>query len=247
MKQAVKVRHLIAGFEQKAVLWDVNFEVPQQSLVAIAGPNGAGKSTLIKAILGLIKPLGGQIEVMGLQKKFHSQCAYVPQNSCVQWDFPITVQEFVTMGCYQKCGLLKKISFEDKQRVHDELKRFEMLGFADRQIDALSLGQKQRVFIARAFVQQASVYFMDEPFAGIDAVSSTVIEQALHEKKQEGSTLLVIHHDLSSIMRMFDRVILLNQTVIAQGPVSEAFTEPLIAKTYGKKEELMQGILDYRC
>lgn len=241
--KAIELNHVTMSFENQMALWDLSLEVPQGKLVAIAGPNGAGKSTLIKVILGLYPSVCGSIKVLGKSKGFRKYCAYMPQQSCVEWDFPITVQELVEMGCYQRLGLLKRFSKKDKELVQAQLAHVEMESLAERQIGALSLGQKQRAFIARSFAQQAQIYFMDEPFAGIDAVSSHVVEQVLKNEVKKGKTIFVVHHDLSSIEQLFDWVILLNRGLIACGPTKDVFTDALIAKTYGKKEELLKEIL----
>lgn len=240
---ALSIEQLTVNYEKTPVLWDLSFDVPKGGLVGIIGPNGAGKSTLIKTVLGLIKPLSGKIEFFGNPiSSFRKKISYVPQKESVDWDFPITVFDLVLMGSYGKLGLLKRPGKKEKERAWEKLKEVGMEGFAKRQIDELSGGQKQRVFIARALMQEAEIYFMDEPLAGIDVSSTQVIFALLQKLQKEGKTIFIVHHDLQSVPLLFSWVILLNMSLIASGPVSEVFIPELIDKTYGKDKKVLDQV-----
>lgn len=230
----VKVHDLTVAYNQKPVLWDVDLDIPKGSLCAIVGPNGAGKSTLLKAILGLIKPISGGVDFPGLgfEKKIH-KIAYVPQSSSVDWDFPATVLDIVMMGRYGHLGWFKRAGKKEKEMAIEKLKNVGMEKFVNRQISELSGGQQQRVFLARSLVQEAEVYFMDEPLKGVDAQTEQVIIRLLKELRDAGKTVIVVHHDLRTVKNYFDRVVLINLKVIADGEVETTFTEENIKKTYG--------------
>jgi manganese/zinc/iron transport system ATP- binding protein len=221
---ALQVAQLTVNYDKTPVLWDITLEIPKGNLVGIIGPNGAGKSTFIKAALGLVQPISGKIEFFGQPlKEVRKRVAYVPQRASVDWDFPITVRELVLMGRYGDLGLFRWPRKADWAAVDRYLERVGMNQFADRQISQLSGGQQQRIFIARALLQDADVYFMDEPFAGIDLASETVIMNLLRQLKKEGKTVFVVHHDLNSVENYFDWVIMLNMRLIAYGKTCEAY------------------------
>lgn len=231
---SLKVSGLSVHYEKRPALTDVTFEVPLPQLVAIVGPNGAGKSTLIQALLGLVKPKAGKIELSGNQK-----IAYVPQKDSVDWDFPTTVEDLVLMGCYGRLGLFRWPSNADRDLCHAVLNQVDMFDFKGRQINALSGGQKQRIFIARALMQQADLFFLDEPFQGIDAASETLIMNLLKAEVKQGKSVFVVLHDLDKIEKHFEWVIMLNGTVMTSGKTREVFTAENIAKTYGKHSHLI--------
>lgn len=240
---ALSVEQLTVNYEKISVLWNISCEVPQAELIGIVGPNGAGKSTLIKTAMGLIKPLSGRIELFGEEiKKVRKKISYVPQKESVDWDFPITVFELVLMGSYGKLGLFRRPGKKEKEKAVRVLKQVKMEEFANRQIDELSGGQKQRVFLARALMQDAELYFLDEPFAGVDAVSIEVIFHLLQNLQKKGKTIFVVHHDLHTVSNYFNWVILLNMRLIACGPTSEVFTKEFIDKTYGKDKKVLDQV-----
>jgi manganese/zinc/iron transport system ATP- binding protein len=242
-KYAVEVEQLTVNYGQTPVLWDVCFAVPQGKLVGIIGPNGAGKSTLLKAMLGFVKPLSGKVSFFSEPlKKMFKKIAYVPQRSSVDWDFPITALDLVLMGRYGKLGVLKWPRAADKEAARNALNLVGMLPFADRQIGQLSGGQQQRIFIARALLQDADIYFMDEPFAGVDMATEQAIISLLDQLKMQGKTLFVVHHDLNSVDRYFDWVILLNTGLVAIGAVSEVFHAENIERAYGKSAHLLDEV-----
>ncbi|MEO0405378.1 MAG: metal ABC transporter ATP-binding protein, partial [Bacteroidota bacterium] len=201
----------------------------------LVGPNGVGKSTLIKTIMGLIKPNSGDIQIWGKPfKKVLQKIAYVPQRESVDWDFPASVMDVALMGTYSKKNMLKRTSKSDKEIALNALKEVELEDYSNRQISELSGGQQQRTFLARALAQKANLYLMDEPFAGVDSASEQKIIQTLKSRRDQGETLLVVHHDLHAVRAYFDEVILLNQSVIAHGPVAEVFNEENLGRTYGQ-------------
>ena len=233
---AIDVTDLTIAYKDKPVLWDVDMEVPSGTLMAIVGPNGAGKTTMIKSILGLIKPAAGQVLVYG--KSFAEQrhlVGYVPQRGSVDWDFPTSVLDVVMMGRYGALGWLKRPGASERAAALDALDKVGMKAFAERQISQLSGGQQQRVFLARALVQDAQLYFMDEPFQGVDATTEHAIVLLLQELRSAGKTVVVVHHDLQTVPEYFDWVTMLNVRRIACGPVSEVFTEQNLRKAYGGK------------
>lgn len=236
----LKVEHLTVNYDKTPVLWDINFSIPEGKFVGIIGPNGAGKSTLLKTALGLMRPLSGKVEFFGQPfKKVRSRIAYVPQRTSVDWDFPISVFDVVLMGRYGKLGLLKRPKIADREAAKRALEMVGMLPFADRQISQLSNGQQQRVFIARALLQEADVYLLDEPFAGIDAATEKTIVALLEELKCKGKTVFIVHHDLNTVDRYFDWAILLNTCLIACGPVAEVFNADNMARTFGRSNALL--------
>lgn len=235
----LSVQQLSVNYEKTPVLWDLCFDIPSGKLVAIVGPNGAGKSTLLKTSLGLIKPISGQILFFGQAlKKNRRRIAYVPQRESVDWDFPITVFDLVLMGRYGQRGILKRPTRKDREDVHRYLEKVGLESFSHRQISQLSGGQQQRAFLARALIQEADLYLMDEPFTGIDVSSTKTIIEILRRLRDAGKTLLVVHHDLASVGQIFDWVVLLNMCLVGAGSVESVFTPEMIQKTYGKQTVL---------
>jgi len=236
---ALQVSHLTVNYEKTPALWDISFSLPQGLLVGIIGPNGAGKSTLMKAALGLIKPVSGKIEFFG--KPIHEvrqRIAYVPQRESVDWDFPVTVRDLVLMGRYGRLGLFRRPRQADYAAADHYLDLVDMLSYANRQISQLSGGQQQRVFLARALLQEADIYFMDEPFAGVDLATETVLIRLLQDLRSSGKTVLVVHHDLSTVERYFDWTLILNVRLIKCGPVEQTFTTDYLHMAYGKSYAL---------
>lgn len=237
------VHDLTVAYHRKPVLWDVELNIPKGTLAGIVGPNGAGKSTLLKACLDLIQKTSGEALVYG--KPYEQQrelIAYVPQRESVDWDFPISALDVVTMGTYQKLGWFKRITRSQKQQALEALEKVGISHLAKRQISQLSGGQQQRVFLARALVQEAEIYFMDEPFAAVDAATEQAIIELLQELNSKGKTVLCVHHDLATVSRYFDYLVLLNMRVVASGPTSETFTRENLQKTYGGKLNLLDDV-----
>ena len=231
---ALLVRGLTVTYGDKPAIFSIDATVPVGSMTAIVGPNGAGKSTLLKAILGLVSKVSGSVSVFGetLAANRH-RIAYVPQRVSVDWDFPTRVIDVVMMGLYRELGLLRLVGSKHKAKALACLDRVGMAGFAERQIGQLSGGQQQRVFLARALAQDAELFVLDEPFAGVDAATEKAIIAVLKELQAEGRTVVCVHHDLTTVSEYFDRVVLINIRKVAEGPVDEAFTAANLQATYG--------------
>lgn len=231
---AISVKGLSVSYERKLVLSNIYLEIEHGFLYGIIGPNGAGKSTLFKALLGLLDPNAGEILVEGQSIKANrKRVVYVPQKSDVDWSFPATVLDVVLMGRYPHKKLFQRLDKEDKQMAMAALEEMGIADLSKRQIGELSGGQQQRVFLSRALCQQADIFFLDEPFVGVDMTTEEKIIQLLKKLASEGKTLLVVHHDLSTVREYFDKVILLNQRLIASGDTEDTFTDERIAQTYG--------------
>lgn len=241
---ALQVHQLTVNYEKTPVLWDISLEIPYGQIVGIIGPNGAGKSTFIKTALGLIQPISGKIEFFGQPlAACRRRVAYVPQRESVDWDFPITVRDLVMMGRYGMLGLCRWPRKADVAAVDHCLELMGMTAYATRQINQLSGGQQQRAFIARALVQEADIYFMDEPFAGIDMATETVIMRTLRQLQAKGKTIFIVHHDLNTIESYFDWIIMLNMRLVACGPAVEAFNADTLNLAYGKSYALFDEAL----
>jgi len=231
---ALRIDDLTVAYHSKPAIWDIDLDVPEGVLMAIVGPNGAGKSTLIKAVLNLIPRAAGTALFYGKPyEQARSLVGYVPQRGSVDWDFPTSVIDVVTMGLYGKLGWFKRPGRKEYALALHALEQVGMADFAERQISQLSGGQQQRTFLARALVQDAQIYFMDEPFAAVDAITERAIVAILRQLRESGKTVLVVHHDLQTVEEYFDWVTLLNVEVIASGPTATTFTPDLLRKTYG--------------
>lgn len=242
---ALEVHDLTVAFDRKPVLWNIDLTIPQGKIVGIVGPNGAGKSTLIKAIMGLLPLSSGYTRLFDQPlSEVRSRISYVPQRESVDWDFPASVMDVVLMGRYAKMGLFKRPRKADRDAALDCLKKVGMEAFANRQISQLSGGQQQRTFLARALAQQADIYFMDEPFAGVDAATEKTIINLLRGMTAAGKTVIVVHHDLQSVANYFDWVIMLNTRLIASGSTAETFTQEHLHETYGGKLTLLADVAD---
>jgi manganese/zinc/iron transport system ATP- binding protein len=237
---ALEIHDMTVAYHRRPVLWDVDLEVPEGKLVGIVGPNGAGKTTLIKAALGLVPLASGKVEIYG--RPYRDQrhlVGYVPQRESVDWDFPVTVRDVVLMGCYGRLGWFRRPGRRERELADHCLEQVGMRPFSRRQIRQLSGGQQQRVFLARALAEQAKVYFLDEPFAGVDAATESAIVNLLQTMRSEGKTVFVVHHDIQTVRQYFDWVILLNMRLVACGAISEVFTPDNLQKTYGGRLTLL--------
>ncbi len=233
---AIEVHDLTVAYRSQPVLWDVGLALPPGRLIAIVGPNGAGKSTLLKAILGLVTPITGWVRVFGrAYAERRSWVGYVPQRESVDWDFPTSALDVVLMGLYGRIGWLRRPGKHNRQQALACLEKVGMGAFAQRQISQLSGGQQQRVFLARALAQEARLYLMDEPFAGVDATTERAIFSLLQELRDRGRTVVAVHHDLQTVAEYFDHVVLLNMRLVAHGPIAETFTRENLQRTYGGK------------
>jgi manganese/zinc/iron transport system ATP- binding protein len=241
----LEVHDLTVAYHKKPVLWGVDLSVPKGRLVGIIGPNGAGKSTLIKAIMGLLPFSSGWVKIFGEPyRKNLRRVGYVPQRESVDWDFPVNVMDVVLMGRYGHLGLVKRPTRRDREIARECLDKVKMLPYANRQISNLSGGQQQRVFLARALAQESDLYLMDEPFSGVDAATESAIITLLHELKDKGKTLLVVHHDLPTARNYFDMLLLLNMRVVAFGPTEAVFTYDLLQTTYGGRLTILSEVAE---
>lgn len=240
--EALVVEGLGVDFERTSVLRDINFRLPRGALVGVVGPNGAGKSTLLRAVIDLVPRRGGRVSVYGRPyPESRQRVAYVPQRESVDWDFPVNVLDVVTMGIYRQIGWCLPVRRRHRAAASEALERVGIAALANRQISQLSCGQQQRVFLARALVQEAELFLMDEPFAAVDAATENAIIRVLRQMKSAGKTVVVIHHDLPTVPHYFDRVLLLNRDLIAEGPVADVFTADNLRATYGGRFALLDA------
>ena len=240
---ALHVEDLTVSYHGRPVLWDIDVDVPPGVMAAIIGPNGAGKSTFIKSVLELVPATAGHVRLFGKPySASRKRLAYVPQRTSVDWDFPTTALDVVMMGRYGHLGWFRRPGTEERRRALEALDEMGIAELAERQISQLSGGQQQRVFLARALVQEAEVYFLDEPMAGVDATTERAIVKLLKGLRDRGKTVIVVHHDLQTVREYFDWIVILNVRVIAQGPVTEAYTSSNLRKAYGGQISLLKGI-----
>jgi manganese/zinc/iron transport system ATP- binding protein len=241
----IEAHDLTVAYRKRPVLWNIDFKLPEGQLIGLIGPNGAGKSTLIKAIMGLLPFTSGFVKIYG--KPFQRQrerVAYVPQRETVDWDFPTNALDVVLMGRFGRLSLLGRPSKEDREIAYECLKKVSMEAYAHRQISQLSGGQQQRVFLARALAQNADIYLMDEPFAGVDVATEKAIIALLKELKNQGKTIIVVHHDLHTVVEYFDWVMLLNMRLVAFGPTAETLTDELLKRTYGGQLNILTEVAE---
>ena len=240
MSSPLSVYDLTVAYHRKPVLWDIEFAIPSGSLVGIVGPNGAGKSTLLKAAMDLTPRASGRVEFFGESyRRNRHRVGYVPQRETVDWDFPVSAVDVVSMGMFRKVGWCLPLRRKHRTASMEALDRVGIADLAGRQISQLSGGQQQRTFLARAIVQNADLYLMDEPFAAVDAATEKAIVELLRQMKSAGKTAVVIHHDLQTVPEYFDYVILLNMRVVAHGRVEDVFTQQNLQKTYGGRLTLL--------
>ncbi len=219
--------------QDEPALSAIDYRAEAGKLTAIIGPNGAGKSTFLKAVMGLIPSTSEKIEAFGKPVATQKdKIAYMPQRSSVDWDFPVSALDVATMGLYGKIGLLRPVRKKHKDEARGYLDQVGMADYADRQIGQLSGGQQQRVFLARTLAQNPSLYFMDEPLAGVDIATEKIIISILEQLKKDGKTILVVHHDLQSVGSFFDNALLLNKVKISEGPVKKVLTPSNLSIAY---------------
>jgi manganese/zinc/iron transport system ATP- binding protein len=245
MHPPIEIHDVTVAYDRRPVLWDVDLEIPAGKVVGVLGPNGAGKSTLLKAVMGLVPLASGAVRIWGEPlDKNRRRLAYVPQRESVDWDFPTNVLDVVMMGRYGKLGLFRRPGKHDRQIAMEALEKVGMAGFADRQISQLSGGQQQRVFIARALAQNADLYLMDEPMAGVDAATEHAIVTLLHELRAQGKTVVAVHHDLQTVAEYFDWLVLLNLRLVAAGPTADVFTKEKLSQTYGGRLKVLSDVTE---
>jgi manganese/zinc/iron transport system ATP- binding protein len=239
----VEVHNLTVTYRDKPAIWNIDFTIPEGILGGIIGPNGAGKSTVLKAMMDLVPISSGYVKLFGKDlDHIRQRVSYVPQRESVDWDFPASALDVVLMGRYGKRSLFSRLTRNDREIAMECLKKVKMENFAQRQIAQLSGGQQQRVFIARALAQEADLYLMDEPFAGIDASTENAILELLSNMRNEGKTILVVHHDLQSAYEYFDWIVMLNTRLVASGSKNDVFNADMLGETYGSKLTMLSRI-----
>ncbi len=239
----LEVHDLTVAYTKRPVLYGIDLTAPAGSIVGVVGPNGAGKSTLIKAIMGLLPTASGWIKVFGMPfQQAVTRVGYLPQRESVDWDFPVNAMDVVLMGRYGRLGPFKRPTKVDREIAMSCLDKVKMLPYAKRQISNLSGGQQQRVFLARALAQESDLYLMDEPFIGVDAATEAAIIEILRELQQQGKTLIVVHHDLTTAPDYFDRILLLNMRVVAYGKTQEVFTFKNLQNAYGGRLSILSEV-----
>ena len=232
----IEAHNLTVLYGRKPAIWNVDFKLPECQVIGIMGPNGSGKSTLLKSIMGVVTPTTGYTKVYDQDlNQVRHKVSYVPQRQEIDWDFPASVWDIVSMGRFHVRGLFKRLTSEDNDIIQESLEKVNMLGFAKRQISQLSGGQQQRVFLARAIAQQGELFLMDEPFAGVDIATEEMIVDLLKEMKDQGKTLVIVHHDLHTAQSYFDHLVLMNTRLVACGKTSDVFTDQILTDTYGGK------------
>lgn len=240
VKHPIVVEGLSVNYGNKRVLTNVYLNIEPGHIYGLIGPNGAGKSTLFKSILGLIEYNTGRVTILNKHiDDVRSKIAYVPQRDEIDWSFPADVMDIVLMGRYPHKSLFQQLSQQDKKIANEALESLGITHLKNRQIGQLSGGQQQRVFLARALAQEAEIILLDEPFVGVDLTTEEKIIGILKEQAEAGKTLLVVHHDLSTVERYFSQVILLNQRLINYGPTKEIFTQEMIGLTYGAQLDVL--------
>jgi manganese/zinc/iron transport system ATP- binding protein len=239
----IEFHDVTVAYGRRPVLWNVDLAIAEPCLFGVIGPNGAGKSTLLKAALGLVPLVGGHVRFFGAAlPRVRGRVGYVPQRETVDWDFPVCVMDVVLMGTYGRLGWLGRPGRRDRELARHCLDRVGLAEFAGRQIGRLSGGQQQRVFLARALAQQADVYLLDEPLAGVDVRSQEQIFRVLAEVRDEGRLVVVVHHDLRTAAEWFDRVALVDMRLVAAGPTAEVLTSENLRRTYAGRVELLEEL-----
>jgi manganese/zinc/iron transport system ATP- binding protein len=240
---AIEAHNLNVIYHRKPALWNVDFKLPTGHISGIMGPNGSGKSTLLKTIMGIIHADSGWVKAFGKPiDEIRKQVSYIPQRQEIDWDFPTSVYEVVAMGRYVERGLFKRLNKTDHKIIESALEKVNMSGFRKRQISQLSGGQQQRVFLARALAQEADMYLMDEPFAGVDAATEQAIIALMKEMKAKGKTVVVVHHDISTAEEYFDYLLLLNTRLVACGRVEDTFNNDTLRDTYGGQLDILSRL-----
>jgi manganese/zinc/iron transport system ATP- binding protein len=242
---SIDIADLTVAYQRKPVLWEINLKIPSGALVGIVGPNGAGKSTLMKAMIDLVPKVSGKVEILGGSIASHRhRIAYVPQRESVDWDFPASVLDVVLMGLYREVGWIWPIRSEHRRRAMAALEQVGIADLAHRQISQLSGGQQQRTFIARALVQSAEIFLLDEPFAAVDAATEQSIIGVLRDLQARGKTILVVHHDLHTVPQYFNYLVLINVRAVAWGPMHETFTPENLKRTYGGRLTVLDEVTE---
>ncbi|MDW7692706.1 metal ABC transporter ATP-binding protein [Flammeovirgaceae bacterium SG7u.111] len=243
--RALELHNLTVTYDSKPAVWNIDYKLPKGKLIGIIGSNGSGKTTMLKSIMGLVKPSSGFVKVFNKPLvATREKVAYVPQRKSVDWEFPASVFDTVLMGRLNKKKLFSRTSAKDKEIALECIAKVQLEKFKNRQISQLSGGQQQRVFIARALAQEAELYLLDEPFAGVDAATENSIMDLLKEMRDEGKTIIVVHHDLQTAPEYFDWLVMVNTRLVAVGPAEEVFNEENLNDTYGGRLNILAKVAD---
>lgn len=234
MNKALEIKNLSVAYNGRSALEGITFSVPKGAMLGVVGPNGGGKSTLLKAMLGLVRPQTGTVEILGrwVDRRVRKFVGYVPQREDVDWNFPVSAFDVAMMGRVPSMRPFCRPTARDRELVWEALKTAGMERLADTPIGGLSGGQQQRVFLARALAQEAQVLLLDEPVSGVDAPSQHEIFDLLHRLQGEGKTVVVTTHDLSCVAERFDLALLLNRRVVSLGKPEEVFSPELLNEAY---------------
>jgi manganese/zinc/iron transport system ATP- binding protein len=239
----VEFHDVTVAYGRRPVVWHVDLAVETPCLFGIIGPNGAGKSTLLKAALGLVPVVGGDVRFFGRPlRDVRTRVGYVPQRETVDWDFPVSAMDVVLMGTYGKLGWFRRPGPRERRLAAESLDRVGLADVAGRQIGRLSGGQQQRVFLARALAQQADIYLLDEPMAGVDVRSQEKIFGVLAGLRSEGRLVIVVHHDLRTAAEWFDRIALVDMRLVAAGPTADVLTAENLRRTYAGQLEILDEV-----
>jgi len=239
----VEFHDVTVAYGRRPVLWNVDLAIAEPCLFGVIGPNGAGKSTLLKAALGLVPVVGGHVRFLGRPlAEVRGRVGYVPQRETVDWDFPVSVMDVVLMGTYGRLGWFRRPGRRERELAADCLDRVGLAPLAGRQIGRLSGGQQQRVFLARALAQEAEIYLLDEPMAGVDVRSQERIFGVLTGLREAGQLVVVVHHDLRTAAEWFDQVALIDMRLVAAGPTREVLTPENLEKTYAGRIEVLEQL-----
>lgn len=237
----MSVDGLSVSYDRKTALSNIYLQIEPGYVYGLIGGNGSGKSTLMKSILGLVEPDGGDILINGRPiEEVQKYIAYIPQKEEIDWGFPASVMDVVLMGRYPHRRVFERLKAEDYQKAESALEQLGIRDLKNKQIGELSGGQQQRAFIGRALCQEAEIYLFDEPFVGVDITTETHIMEIVKELAAAGKTVVIIHHDLAKVPDYFDRLIMVNQRLVAVGDTSEVFTDENIAKTYSARLTILQ-------
>jgi len=230
----LEIDHVTSGYENGPVIQDVSIKIRHGQFVAVVGPNGGGKTTLLRTILGTIRPTGGKVVLRGQPVTAGSlgRIGFVPQLETIDWNFPITVEEVILMGLYRKNHWLKRISKEERVRLHEMMERLNLAGLGKRHIRELSGGQQQAAFLGRALLGEPDLILLDEPAAGLDIRSRDDVVHFLHEINHQGVAIILTAHDLNWVAAHLPWVICLNRRVIAEGPPPQVFNSAVLRETY---------------
>jgi ABC-type Mn2+/Zn2+ transport system ATPase subunit len=221
----IEARELAAGYDGRPAISGVSFALRAGERMALLGPNGGGKTTLLRALLGELSPLTGELDV-------RARCATVPQTERSQLDYPVSALDVAAMGALSRLPWWRRPGRREREAALAALRRVGLRDRAGETFGELSGGQRQRVLIARSLVQEARILLLDEPFSGLDRPSSERLEALIRELAGEGRALMIATHDLEQARRS-DSVLCLNRRQVAVGPPAQALTLEVLEATYG--------------